>query len=58
MPFHRYISNDQGVESGSSHRKTVEVRYSPETSAKDEKKNLPKSIRELEKQRWKQKGSG
>jgi len=55
MPFHRYISNDQGTKTGSSHRLTVEVRYSPEEPAKSEKQPLPKSIKELEEQRWKQK---
>ena len=58
MPFHRYISNDQGTKTGSSHRLMVEVRYSPEEPAKDGKKTLPKSIKELEEQRWKQKGGG
>ena len=57
MPFHRYISNDQGTKTGSSHRLTVEVRYSPEEPAKkEEKRPLPKSIKELEAQRWKQTG--
>ena len=56
MPFHRYISNDQGTKIGSSHRLMVEVRYSPKEPAKDEKKTLPNSIKELVAQRWKQKG--
>jgi hypothetical protein len=55
MSFHRYISNDRGNKSGSSHRLRVEVRYSPEEVAKDEQKPLPKTIKELEEQRWKQK---
>ena len=55
MPFHRYISNDQETKTGSSHRLMVEVRYSPEEPAKDEKNPLPKTIKEMEAQRWKQK---
>ena len=57
MPFHRYISDTRKNETGSSHR-MVEVRYTPkkEGGEAEAEKPLPKSIKELEKQRWKQQG--